>query len=168
VLPFAFSRGAGLETVIEMRRKGKRQHRPRYWLALAAATAAVLSACIQDDGRRFNPFRAVVPSISDDDEREIGMQFDRELQEVVPVIHDPVVTDFINELGQALVSQIEPQPFIYRFRVIDDPALNAFAVPGGYIYFHSGTILAVSRRSPTCSWESPGWQPPSRPKSPVS
>jgi predicted Zn-dependent protease len=106
--------------------------------------AAVLSACIQNDGTRFNPLKAVVPSISDDDEREIGMQFDRELQEVVPVLHDPVVADFINDLGQALVSQIEPQPFIYRFRVIDDPALNAFAVPGGYIYFHSGTILAVS------------------------
>jgi predicted Zn-dependent protease len=148
VLPFAFSPGAGLETLIERRRRGKRQHPPRCraarGLALAAAAAALLSACIQDDGRRFNPFSAVVPSISDDDEREIGMQFDRELQEVVPVIHDPVVTDFINELGQALVSQIEPQPFIYRFRVIDDPALNAFAVPGGYIYFHSGTILAVS------------------------
>jgi predicted Zn-dependent protease len=144
VLPFAFSRGAGLETVAKTRRKGKRQHRPRCGLALAAAVAAVLSACIQNDGTRFNPLKAVVPSISDDDEREIGMQFDRELQEVVPVIHDPVVADFINDLGQALVSQIEPQPFIYRFRVIDDPALNAFAVPGGYIYFHSGTILAVS------------------------
>jgi predicted Zn-dependent protease len=113
-------------------------------LALAAALAAGLAACIQNDGRRFNPLKAVVPSISDDDERELGMQFDRQLQAVVPVIHDPVVTDFINELGQTLVSQIEPQPFIYRFRVIDDSALNAFAVPGGYVYLHSGTILAVS------------------------
>jgi len=123
---------------------GVRARRAARGLALAAAAAAILAACIQNDGTRFNPFKAVVPSVSDDDEREIGMQFDRELQEVVPVIQDPVVTDFINELGQALVSQIEPQPFIYRFRVIDDPALNAFAVPGGYIYFHSGTILAVS------------------------
>jgi len=113
-------------------------------LALAAAAAAGLAACIQNDGTRFNLLKAVVPSVSEDDEREIGMEFDRQLQEVVSVIHDPVVTDFINELGQALVSQIEPQPFIYRFRIIEDPALNAFAVPGGYIYFHSGTILAVS------------------------
>jgi predicted Zn-dependent protease len=123
---------------------GVRARRAASGLALAVAVASVFAACVQNDGRRFNPLRAVVPSISDDDEREIGMQFDRELQAVVPVIHDPVVTDFINELGQALVSQIEPQPFIYRFRVIDDPSLNAFAVPGGYIYFHSGTLLAVS------------------------
>jgi len=108
-----------------------------------AALVACVGGCIQSDGRRFNPFRAVVPSISEDDERSIGMEFDRELQSVVAVIHDPVVTDFLNELGQSLVSQIEPQPFIYRFRIIDDPALNAFAVPGGYIYFHSGTLLAA-------------------------
>lgn len=114
-------------------------------LATAAlAVAIAIAGCIQDDGRRFNPFRAVVPSVSEDAERDIGMEFDRELQKVVTVIHDPVVADFINEFGQSLVRQIEPQPFIYRFRVIDDPTLNAFAVPGGYVYFHSGTILAVA------------------------
>jgi predicted Zn-dependent protease len=113
-------------------------------LALTAAAGVALAGCIQNDGTRFNPLKAFLPSVSEDDERQIGMEFDRELQKVVPMIDDLVVTDFINELGQALVSQIEPQPFIYRFRVVDAPSLNAFAVPGGYIYFHSGTILAVS------------------------
>jgi predicted Zn-dependent protease len=105
---------------------------------------ALVVGCAQDNGRRFNPFRAVLPSTSEDDERDVGREFDRELQKVVTVIHDPVVAGFINELGQSLVSQITPQPFIYRFRVIEAPSLNAFAVPGGYIYFHSGTILAAS------------------------
>jgi len=54
-----------------------------------------------------------------------------------------VVAGYLNDLGQKIVRGIEPQPFIYRFRVIEDPSLNAFAVPGGYIYFHSGTLLAV-------------------------
>jgi len=149
VLPFAFSLHLDESRDPRSARKGKRQHRSRArralrGLALAAVVAASLAACLQNDGSRFNPLKAVVPSVSEDDERELGMQFDRELQAVVPVIHDPVVSDFINELGQTLVSQIEPQPFIYRFRVIDDAALNAFAVPGGYVYFHSGTILAVS------------------------
>jgi predicted Zn-dependent protease len=125
------------------RTRGRKQTVARS-LALAATAAVGFAACAHDDGSRFNPLKAVIPSVSEDDEREIGMQFDRELQKVVPVIHDVLVTEFINELGQALVTQIEPQPFIYRFRIIDDPALNAFAVPGGYIYLHSGTILAVS------------------------
>ena len=56
---------------------------------------------------------------------------------------------FVNDLGQRIVAQIEPQPFIYRFRVIPNSTLNAFALPGGYIYFHSATILAgrLARRA---------------------
>jgi len=124
--------------------------RPRLRLAslafawVIAGLLALLPACVQDDGERFRPMDLLVPRVSDDDARELGMEFDRELQRVIPVIDDPVVTDFIFELGQAIVRSIEPQPFVYRFRVIDDPTLNAFAVPGGYVYFHSGTILSVT------------------------
>jgi len=113
-------------------------------LAFACAAALAFVACVQDDGERFHPLDLVIPNVSDDDERELGMEFDRELRRVVPVIHDPVVSEFIFELGQAVVRPIEPQPFIYRFRVIDDPTLNAFAVPGGYVYFHSGTIQSAT------------------------
>ena len=42
-----------------------------------------------------------------------------------------MIAGFINDLGQEIVRTLEPQPFIYRFRVIQDPSLNAFAVPGG-------------------------------------
>jgi predicted Zn-dependent protease len=41
------------------------------------------------------------------------------------------------------VRHVEPQPFVYRFRVVVDPTLNAFAGPAGYIYFHTGLILAA-------------------------
>jgi predicted Zn-dependent protease len=115
--------------------------RTRLTPILAALVA--LGACVQDDGSRFNPIKAVVPSYDEDAEREMGMEFDRQLQQAVQVIHDPVVAGFMNDLGQEMVRQVEPQPFIYRFRVIEDSSLNAFAVPGGYIYFHSGTLLKV-------------------------
>ncbi len=111
-------------------------------LRLGLAAALALGACVQDDGQRFNPIRDLT-EVSVDDERELGMQFDRALQEQVEVVNDPIVTGFINDLGQSIVAQVEPQPFIYRFRVIPDPSLNAFAVPGGYIYFNSGTVLAA-------------------------
>jgi len=116
---------------------GRAQLAPRLLLGLVA-----LASCVQDDGTRFNPLRDLT-TVSDDDERQLGMDFDRELQKHVRVIYDPVVAGYLNDLGQKIVHNIEPQPFIYRFRVIDDPSLNAFAVPGGYIYFHSGTLLAA-------------------------
>ena len=97
-------------------------------------------SCVQNDGSRFNPIDAYT-KVSVEQEREIGATFDSQIQEHIRLIDDPVVLEFVNDLGRSIVRTIEPQPFIYRFRVIVDPSLNAFAVPGGYIYLHSGTIL---------------------------
>ena len=117
--------------------------RPRALLP-ALIAAALASGCLLEDGPGYDPIDVLVPSYTEDEEREIGLQFDRALQGQVRVIHDPVVTAFLNDLGQSIVRSAEPQPFIYRFRVIDAPSLNAFAVFGGYIYVHSGTLLAAS------------------------
>jgi predicted Zn-dependent protease len=105
-------------------------------LALALAAAA----CIHSGGRRLSPFG----KIEVEQERELGFRFDREIHEHLPFIDDLLVLEFVDGLGQGIVRGLEPQPFLYRFRVIQDPTLNAFAVPGGYIYLHSGTLLAVS------------------------
>lgn len=82
-------------------------------------------------------------SMTPEEELEQGFEFDRELLGVLPVVDDPVVLGFVHELGGALVERLgEPEP-VYHFRVIRDPSLNAFAIPGGYIYLHSGTVLAA-------------------------
>jgi predicted Zn-dependent protease len=87
-----------------------------------------------------NPLK---PNITADAERRMGDGADTQLRAVLPLIDDPVVLTFLNDLGQSIVKPAEPQPFVYRFRVVQEPTLNAFALPGGYIYFHSGTILAA-------------------------
>lgn len=99
--------------------------------------------CIQDDGTRWTPFKSLA-LMSLDDERELGMEFDRELELHFRLISDPIVTGFLHDLGQQVVATVEPQPFIYRFQIVEAPQLNAFAVPGGYIYFHTGTLLAAT------------------------
>ncbi len=112
-------------------------------LAGVLVLAAAAPGCVQDDGTRFSPVDLVIPSYSDDDLRQLGMDADRGIQKQVEIIYDPVISGYLNELGQELASQIEPQPFIYRFRVIKARSLNAFALPGGYIYIHSETLLRV-------------------------
>jgi len=107
-------------------------------LGLAVLLGAL--SCVQNDGSRFNPIDAYT-KVSVKQEREIGAAFDSQIQEHIRLIDDPVVLEFLNDLGQSIVRTIEPQPFIYHFRIIVDPSLNAFAVPGGYVYLHSGTIL---------------------------
>ncbi len=114
-----------------------------YRVVTAAVLTTVLfcdlAACVQNDGTR-NPLSG---KVSEDGERELGFEFDLEIEKYLDFIDDPLVLGFLNDVGQDLVGQLEPQPFVYRFRLIRDPSLNAFAVPGGYIYLHSGTLLAA-------------------------
>ena len=113
---------------------------------LRALIACVLlcgaGGCIQDDGRRFDP----VPGrtrMSVDAEREIGWDFDQKAQAFLPLVTDLEVLEFLDDLGNFMVEKLGDQPFDYRFRIVVSPELNAFAVPGGYIYFHTGTLLST-------------------------
>lgn len=114
---------------------------PRRLLGTALlALAVAASGCARgaDGERRMTLPGQLAPVESD---RENGFAFDRELQKQIPLIHDLEVLEFVDRLGQRLVDHLGDQPFDYRFRVLPNPQLNAFAVPGGYIYLHSGTIL---------------------------
>jgi predicted Zn-dependent protease len=108
-----------------------------------AGAALGLAALAVAAGGCSRPERMTLPGqlAPVDSDRETGFAFDRELQKQLPLIHDLEVLEFVDRLGQRLVDDLGDQPFDYRFRVLPDPSLNAFAVPGGYIYFHSGTIL---------------------------
>jgi beta-barrel assembly-enhancing protease len=75
-----------------------------------------------------------------DKEREITDEVSRQIRKGAPFVTDPVLLAYVNELGQELVRATEPQPFLYRFSIIQDDALNAFTIGGGYIYLNSGVI----------------------------
>jgi predicted Zn-dependent protease len=83
--------------------------------------------------------------LSVEKEKQIGEQFLLEVQQQVPLVQDPFLTSYINRLGQKLVAQLGPQPFHYRFFIVKDPTMNAFAVPGGYIFINSGMIRLADR-----------------------
>lgn len=88
---------------------------------------------------------AFTGSLTVEKEKQIGEEFLLALQQVVPIVQDPFVTSYFNRLGQKLVAQLGPQPFKYRFFVIDDPTMNAFAVPGGYVFVTTGMIRQTER-----------------------
>jgi beta-barrel assembly-enhancing protease len=78
-------------------------------------------------------------------EQQIGEEFLLEIQQVIPLVEDPFLTSYLNRLGQKLVAQLGPQPFKYRFFIIEDPSMNAFAVPGGYIFVTTGMIRQTEK-----------------------
>ncbi len=88
------------------------------------------------------PSRAAAIGLSE--ERELGARFALEARVQLPLLRAPAVTAYLREVGGRLISRIENQPFAYRFFVVRDANLNAFAVPGGYVYVHSGLVLGVA------------------------
>jgi len=76
------------------------------------------------------------------DERQIGAQFYRQLQQSVTILDDPEVNQYLRSLGLSLVSNSDDPFQPYRFFIVEDASINAFAAPGGYIGIHSGLIFA--------------------------
>ena len=62
------------------------------------------------------------------------------------MITDPVISEYVNRVGQNLVRNSDSQvPF--TIKVIDSDDINAFALPGGYFYVNSGLILAADEEA---------------------
>jgi beta-barrel assembly-enhancing protease len=81
-------------------------------------------------------------------EKEIalGKQLAQEVERSSKLIDDPVVTEYVNRVGQNLVRNSDARvPF--TIKVIDSDEVNAFALPGGFFYVNSGLILRAQEES---------------------
>ncbi len=76
----------------------------------------------------------------------MGKQYAQQVESSVKLIQDPVVTEYVNRVGQNLVRNSDAQvPF--TIKVIDSDEINAFALPGGFFYVNSGLILAADEEA---------------------
>ncbi len=79
-------------------------------------------------------------------EQQIGAQLSREVEQQAKLIEDPLVTEYINRVGQNIVLNSDAKvPF--QIKVIDSDEVNAFALPGGYFYVNKGLILAADNEA---------------------
>ena len=88
----------------------------------------------------------ILPSISppsEDEDTRISREFRREIRKYVKFVNDPEVERYVDGVGRRVLSALGTPQFDYRYFVIDEPVLNAFAVPGGSIYIYSGLIDRV-------------------------
>ena len=81
--------------------------------------------------------------LTPEDERRIGEQFFRQLQQNATIIEDAEINQYIQSLGLSLVSNSDDPFQAYRFFMVDNNTVNAFAAPGGYIGIHSGLMFAT-------------------------
>ncbi len=71
---------------------------------------------------------------------EIGAQSAAQAERQLPILRDREVDAYINGIGQRLAANAGGPQFQYRFRVVNASDINAFALPGGYIYLNRGII----------------------------
>lgn len=79
-------------------------------------------------------------SISLSEERAIGSDLARQAQAELPMLRDPVTQAFVGQLGAALAARAGDQERQYEFHVVNSPHVNAFAIPGGFIFINRGIL----------------------------
>ncbi len=85
--------------------------------------------------------------LTTEDEVSIGRQAAREIEQQVRLYDDPVVAAYIDSLGQALVRHSRRSNLRYYFKVVDTDVVNAFALPGGWLYVNLGLITTAENES---------------------
>lgn len=93
------------------------------------ALAGTLSAC----------------GISQQQEVEMGQDYSRQINAQLPIVSDPEVNRYINVLGDEIARRTSRADLDWRFYVVDSKEVNAFAVPGGFVYVNRGLIERTTR-----------------------
>jgi len=88
-------------------------------------------------------FPKVASGITLKQEEELSREFMKLIKAHYEIIKDPAIVNYVNKVGQKLVSTLPPQPFTYHFYVIKDDVYNAFATPAGHIFIYSGLLQAL-------------------------
>jgi predicted Zn-dependent protease len=79
------------------------------------------------------------PSV--ESEKEMGRDFVKEAADQIDLVNDPELVEYVTMIGKPIIDAAQPMDYSFRFHIIDNPTINAFAVPGGHIYLFSGLLL---------------------------
>jgi len=91
-----------------------------------------------------NPFVRDFNIVPIPQEQELGTKMQAQIAQQMKLVQGTSMNKRVDGIGGALVSQLPQKFFAYQFHVVEDKSLNAFAIPGGDIYVHSGLISAAS------------------------
>jgi predicted Zn-dependent protease len=84
-------------------------------------------------------------SVSQDQEVAIGRQNAEEINAQLPIVTDPAISDYIQTLGESIASKTSRADLDWHFYVVNTKQVNAFALPGGFVYVNRGLIESTDR-----------------------
>lgn len=85
--------------------------------------------------------------ISLEEEWQMGRQLEAEIAQQMRLVNDRTALAYVNEVGQRIVNQTDMRQLPWEFHIVDDPSINAFNIPGGHVYVHTGLIEAAGSAS---------------------
>ncbi|MGA9163617.1 MAG: M48 family metalloprotease, partial [Thiobacillus sp.] len=117
----------------------------RTLLALALAVQPALATDLPDLGEVSRQY------FSDQEEQALGRAIMRDVYADPRYLDDPEIETYLNQLGYKLVSVSTRNQREFTFFVVNDPTINAFALPGGNIGVHTGLLLTAQNESELAS-----------------
>ena len=121
---------------------------------ITAAVALIFSLCMGCNLTTVgNVGNTIIEELSDlniftdAEELQFGQAYVMEHETKIKLHTDPVVTSYINDLGQMLVQHSKRNDITYTFKVVETKGINAYAIPGGFIYVHLDLIRAAKTES---------------------
>jgi predicted Zn-dependent protease len=82
-------------------------------------------------------------AISLKEEHKLAREFMKYINSNYELIEDPTIVGYVESVGKKILDKMPPQPFEYHFYVIKEPSYNAFAIPAGHVFVHSGLLEAM-------------------------
>ena len=79
-------------------------------------------------------------TVTDSDERALGEDYARQIDAQLPLVTDQRVVGYVDALGKQIAHKTSRGSLDWKFRVVNSETVNAFAVPGGFIYINRGLI----------------------------
>src|SRR3972149_11357191 len=89
--------------------------------------------------------------ISEAQEEAIGRRAHPQILEKFGYYKDASLQAYVSQVGQRVLRQAESSPFTFQFTIVDHPMINAFAVPGGYVYITRGMMAELNNEAELAS-----------------
>jgi predicted Zn-dependent protease len=113
-------------------------------LALVAGTQHVAAYQKQPKQRELKPGFNL---FSKQQDIEMGREYAGQVEQQLHVVSKPEIAGFVESIGRKLAAAPEAQDYPYSFKVVQEKSINAFALPGGPTFTHTGLITAADNES---------------------
>jgi len=125
--------------------RGKLMPPRKRYLSVLLAGLMMLPACA---GRKpGDPLKPGYNVYSKEQDIQLGQEAAAQIKQQANIVQNSALQEYVNRIGQRLASAPEADGYPYSFTVINEPGINAFALPGGPIFVHADLIEAADNEA---------------------